>query len=90
MTHPKRDKLTCNNKDTRWDRIRKRHCSYTSTNLKSDTVKKFIEIDYIGKHQQNMMNGEINIRTKLDPVLVMNLRHEMVRNNLYLICMYIF
>ncbi|KNC33839.1 hypothetical protein FF38_08988 [Lucilia cuprina] len=78
MTHPKREKSS-NNKDTRWDRIRKRHCSNISTNLKSDAVKKFIEIDYIGRHQQNIMKGDNSSQSNLDPVLVMNLRHEMFK-----------
>lgn len=78
MTHSKREKPLTNNKDTRWDRIRKRHCNNTATALKSEAVKRFIEIDYIGKHQQNILNGDIGMENKLDPVLVMDLRHEMV------------
>lgn len=78
MTHIKRNKITSHNKDTRWDRIRKRHGSGNSANLKCETVKRFIEIDYVGKNQQNLMNGAIKPENKLDPVLVMDLRHEMV------------
>lgn len=77
MTQPKREKIL-SHKETRWDRIRKRNCTNNSTNLKSDAVKKFIEIDYIGKHQQNLLNGDNALETTLDPVLVMDLRHEMV------------
>ncbi|XP_061391261.1 calponin homology domain-containing protein DDB_G0272472 [Musca vetustissima] len=79
MTHIKRNKLTSNNKDTRWDRIRKRHGSANSANLKTETVKRFIEIDYVGKNQQNLMNGATRPENKLDPVLVMDLRHEMFK-----------
>ncbi|XP_073817031.1 uncharacterized protein [Musca autumnalis] len=79
MTHIKRNKLTSHNKDTRWDRIRKRHGSGNSANLKTETVKRFIEIDYVGKNQQNLMNGAIKLENKLDPVLVMDLRHEMFK-----------
>lgn len=79
MTHIKRDKIASHNKDTRWDRIRKRHGgSGNSANLKTETVKRFIEIDYVGKHQQNILNGAAKAQTVLDPVLVMDLRHQMV------------
>ncbi|XP_019894897.1 uncharacterized protein LOC101898802 isoform X2 [Musca domestica] len=79
MTHIKRNKITSHNKDTRWDRIRKRHGSGNSANLKCETVKRFIEIDYVGKNQQNLMNGAIKPENKLDPLLVMDLRHEMFK-----------
>ncbi|XP_075148695.1 uncharacterized protein LOC142222437 [Haematobia irritans] len=79
MTHIKREKASSQTKDTRWDRIRKRHGSGNSAKIKSETVKRFIEIDYIDKHQQNILNGEIKPETNLDPVMVMDMRHRMFK-----------
>lgn len=81
MTHIKRDKMCSNNKDTRWDRIRKRSGLTNNTvNLKTETVKRFIEIDYIGKHHKELLNGVTKPENNLDPAMVMDLRHKMVRN----------
>ncbi|XP_055375830.1 uncharacterized protein LOC129608371 [Condylostylus longicornis] len=63
-------------KETRWDRIRKRHMN--SLNVKTETVKKFIEIDYIGKKNMKLLNGDINPNHSINPALVMDLRHEMI------------
>lgn len=77
MTNTKRNKMPIP-KDTRWDRIRKKYTN--SVNFKSDTVKRIIEKDYIGKYQNNLLNGGVPTEVKLDPITVMNLRHEMVRD----------
>ncbi|XP_059218900.1 calponin homology domain-containing protein DDB_G0272472 [Stomoxys calcitrans] len=79
MTHIKREKNTSQNKDTRWDRIRKRHGSGNSAKIKSETVKRFIEIDYVDKHQREILNGDAKPETKLDPVMVMDMRHQMFK-----------
>lgn len=66
-------------KDTRWDRIRKKHSGSCVLALKSDAVRRFIEMDFIGKQQERLLNGEIDPKANLNPQLVMDLRHEMVR-----------
>ena len=71
----KTDKLK-NIKDTRWDRIRKRHTS--SLDVKTETVQRFIEMDFVDKKQIKLMNGDLNVNDTLNPTLVMDLRHEMV------------
>ncbi|XP_037904120.1 calponin homology domain-containing protein DDB_G0272472 [Hermetia illucens] len=71
------DKLR--SKDTRWDRIRKRHLN--SLSVKTETVKKFFAMDFIGRDQLKALSEDNSKKKVLDPVLVMNLRHEMVRTN---------
>lgn len=70
-------------KETRWDRIRKRHCSHPSnSNSKSELIKRLIEKDFIGQKRQNNMLNENLTFNLLNPALVMDIRHQMV-NNLY-------
>lgn len=64
------------NKETRWDRIRKRHMS--SVNVTTENVKKFFGMNFINEHQLRILNGESKRRFYLNPALVMNVRHEMV------------
>lgn len=63
-------------KDTRWDRIRKRHTN--TINVKTETVKKLFAIDFVGRKQLKTLNGDLLNDPVLDPVLVMDLRHEIV------------
>ncbi|XP_055919539.1 uncharacterized protein LOC129951428 [Eupeodes corollae] len=63
------------NKDTRWDRIRKKHTN--NLNMKSSLVKKFVEMDFVGRNNTKLLNGEIELKNNLNPHLVMDLRHEM-------------
>uniref|UniRef100_A0A1B0FR82 Sfi1 spindle body domain-containing protein n=2 Tax=Glossina morsitans morsitans TaxID=37546 RepID=A0A1B0FR82_GLOMM len=78
MSHVRREKPSTFAKETRWDRIRKRHHTNAIVQtLKTEAVKRFIEMDFIGKHQNRILNGIADDRS-LDPILVMNIRHEMV------------
>ncbi|XP_055858956.1 putative protein tag-278 [Episyrphus balteatus] len=63
------------NKDTRWDRIRKKHTN--NLNVKTSLVKKFVEMDFIGRNNTKLLNGEVDVKNNLNPLLVMDLRHEM-------------
>lgn len=75
--------VKCNrNKETRWDRIRKKHMN--SVNITTDNVKKFFEMSLISEHQLRILNGESKKRFYLNPALVMNIRHEMVGANINL------
>lgn len=64
------------NKETRWDRIRKKHMN--SVNVTTENVKKFFGMNFINEHQLRILNGESKRRFYLNPALVMNIRHEMV------------
>ncbi|EDW04581.1 GH24999 [Drosophila grimshawi] len=64
------------NKQTRWDRIRKRYLNANPLGLKTDAVRRFIELDYIGQRQSQMLiDGEQS--NKLNPSVVMDMRHQM-------------
>lgn len=62
-------------KETRWERIRKKHTKVTVT---TDAVKKFFNLNYVNNNQMKIMNGECVPQT-LDPALVMQMRHNDVR-----------
>ncbi|XP_058123883.1 uncharacterized protein LOC131281716 [Anopheles ziemanni] len=68
-------------KESRWDRIRRKHLN--NLTVTSKTVKKFINMDFIDESQLRMlMAGEgtgTGTKPILDPVLVMDIRHEMIR-----------
>lgn len=64
------------NKETRWDRIRKKHMN--SVNVTTENVKKFFGMNFINEHQLRILNGESKRRFYLNPALVMNIRHDMV------------
>ncbi|XP_030383502.1 calponin homology domain-containing protein DDB_G0272472 [Scaptodrosophila lebanonensis] len=65
-------------KDTRWDRIRKRHQNTNTLALKTDAVRRLIETDYIGKHNERLLiEGEPEPSKKLNPSVIMDIRHEM-------------
>lgn len=63
---------------TRWDRIRKRNTSKISYSLKTDIVRNFIEKDYINQNDESVLCGKSVPNKVLNPVLVMDIRHEMV------------
>uniref|UniRef100_A0A182W6R2 Uncharacterized protein n=1 Tax=Anopheles minimus TaxID=112268 RepID=A0A182W6R2_9DIPT len=68
-------------KETRWDRIRRKHLN--NLTVTSKTVKKFINMDFVDESQLRLlMAGESagsGTKPILDPVLVMDIRHEMIR-----------
>ncbi|XP_052867937.1 uncharacterized protein LOC128273904 [Anopheles cruzii] len=70
-------------KESRWDRIRRKHLNKLT--VTSKTVKKFINMDFIDESQLRMLMtagegpGGEGTKPILDPVLVMDIRHEMVR-----------
>ena len=70
-------------KDTRWDRIRKRNVmDVANTSLKSDAVRRLIETDFIGRHNQRMLLGDKE-GFQLSPSVVMDIRHEMVSKRFF-------
>ncbi|EDW11354.1 trichohyalin [Drosophila mojavensis] len=69
----RREKL---NKPTRWDRIRKRQLNANSLGLKTEAVRRFIEVDYVDRKQaQLLIDGQP--QKQLNPSVVMDMRHEM-------------
>uniref|UniRef100_A0A182JY96 Sfi1 spindle body domain-containing protein n=1 Tax=Anopheles christyi TaxID=43041 RepID=A0A182JY96_9DIPT len=72
-------------KESRWDRIRRKHLN--NLTVTSKTVKKFINMDFVDDSQLRLMmaaegagSGTTgNGKPMLDPVLVMDIRHEMIR-----------
>ncbi|KAH8419387.1 hypothetical protein KR222_010295 [Zaprionus bogoriensis] len=74
MSHQKRREKS--NKLTRWDRIRKRQVNPNPLGLKTDAVRRFIEVDYVDKRQsQLLIDGEPT--RQLNPSVIMDMRHEM-------------
>lgn len=59
-------------KESRWEMIRKKHIN--CINVTSQIVRKFLSMDYVD--EKRLMSG--GNRRRLDPVLVMDLRHDMV------------
>lgn len=59
-------------KDTRWEMIRKKHIN--CINVTSETVRKFLTMDFAD--EKRFFGGKS--RPRLDPVIVMDMRHEMV------------
>ncbi|KAL7741833.1 hypothetical protein ACLKA6_012056 [Drosophila palustris] len=74
MSHQKRREKA--NKLTRWDRIRKRQLNANPLSSKTDAVRRFIELDYVGKRQsQLLIDGQPT--KQLNPSVIMDMRHEM-------------
>lgn len=66
-------------KETRWNRIRKKHLN--NLTVTTNTVKKFINMNFVHENDIRMMSNPDGLRRQLlNPVVVMNLRHEMIRN----------
>ncbi|XP_063709053.1 calponin homology domain-containing protein DDB_G0272472 [Culicoides brevitarsis] len=81
-TNPTMDVLNSKkskHKETRWNRIRKKHLN--NLTVTTSTVKKFINMNFVHENEiQSMTNPDGLRRQLLNPVVVMNLRHEMIRN----------
>lgn len=60
-------------KDSRWDMIRKKHIN--CINVTTETVRKFLSMDFVD--EKSLLRGSGKKR-RLDPVIVMDLRHEMI------------
>ncbi|XP_035911244.1 probable DNA double-strand break repair Rad50 ATPase [Anopheles stephensi] len=75
-------------KESRWDRIRRKHLN--NLTVTSKTVKKFINMDFVDESQLRLlMAGESaggGAKPMLDPVLVMDIRHEMIRRKEDRVC----
>lgn len=63
-------------KESRWELIRKKHIN--CLNVTSETVRKFLNLDFVDESKM-VSNSSGKGRRRLDPVVVMDLRHEMVR-----------
>lgn len=59
-------------KESRWEIIRKKHIN--CINVTTETVRKFLTMNFVDEKQLL----PIKSRRRLDPVIVMDLRHEMV------------
>lgn len=65
------------NKPTRWDRIRKRQLNANGLGLKTEAVRRFIELDYVDQRQAKLLvDGQP--QNQLNPSVIMDMRHEMV------------
>lgn len=63
-------------KESRWEMIRKKHIN--CINVTSETVRKFLTLDFVDEKKLVTGSGSGKTRSRLDPVVVMDLRHEMV------------
>jgi hypothetical protein len=71
------NKISKHTKDTRWDKIRKKHLSHV--NLTTATVKKLFDMNFVDEKQLKLMAADpAKYKLLLDPVQVMNCRHQMV------------
>ncbi|XP_001869875.2 uncharacterized protein LOC6053860 [Culex quinquefasciatus] len=64
-------------KENRWDRIRRKHLN--NITVTSKTVKRFFNMDFVDEGQLRMLNGAGEQKQTLNPVLVMDIRHEMIK-----------
>ncbi|XP_053692647.1 calponin homology domain-containing protein DDB_G0272472 [Sabethes cyaneus] len=65
-------------KENRWDRIRRKHLN--NITVTSKTVKRFFNMDFIDESQLKILNGDGRPpKAGLNPVLVMDIRHEMIK-----------
>ncbi|XP_017075583.2 calponin homology domain-containing protein DDB_G0272472 isoform X2 [Drosophila eugracilis] len=68
-------------KESRWDRIRKRHQQVNALGLKTDAVRRLIGADYIGRRQEKLLiEGEDT--KQLNPSVIMDMRHKMIPHKL--------
>lgn len=72
----KKAKTSGESKETRWERISKKQLS--SVQVTTEHVKKFFGMEFINEHQLRTMNGEPMRQYAINPMLVMDLRHEVV------------
>lgn len=63
-------------KETRWERISKKQLS--SVQVTTENVKKFFGMEFINEHQLRTLNGEPMRQYAINPMLVMDMRHEVV------------
>lgn len=63
-------------KETRWERISKKQLN--SVQVTTENVKKFFGMEFINEHQLRSLNGEPIRQYAINPMLVMDLRHEVV------------
>lgn len=76
----KKIKTPDESKETRWERISKKQLS--SVQVTTENVKKFFGMEFINKNQLRTLNGEPNQQYAINPMLVMDLRHEVVSRSL--------
>ncbi|KAH8413491.1 hypothetical protein KR009_011764 [Drosophila setifemur] len=65
------------NKDSRWDRIRKRHLQANPLGLKTDAVRRLIEVDYVGKREERRLIDGAS--SQMNPSEIMDMRHKMFK-----------
>lgn len=66
-------------KSNKWDRIKRKYSS--NVNLNSETVKKFLQTEFISDQSMKLMKGDsksLDSLNALNPAIVMDLRHELV------------
>lgn len=78
--------LKCSkNKESRWDRIQKKHINSISPILESSssTVDKLFNMNFVSNNEMKRMSSSsadcIYSTSIIDPALIMQLRHESVR-----------
>ncbi|XP_055543919.1 calponin homology domain-containing protein DDB_G0272472 [Wyeomyia smithii] len=65
-------------KENRWDRIRRKHLN--NITVTSKTVKRFFNMNFVDENQMKILSGDGRTqKTALNPVLVMDIRHEMIK-----------
>ncbi|XP_055643006.1 calponin homology domain-containing protein DDB_G0272472 [Toxorhynchites rutilus septentrionalis] len=64
-------------KENRWDRIRRKHLN--SITVTSKTVKRFFNMDFVDEAQMRILSGNGCQKSTLNPMLVMDIRHEMIK-----------
>lgn len=69
-------------KESKWDKIRKKY-NNTSFNLTTETVKKFLDLNYIEKKDLHGLHHGSESRNLLDPITIMDLRHENVKRKIH-------
>ena len=65
-------------KETKWDRIRKKHLN--NVTVSSKMVKKLFNMNFVDDDQMKLLNGVGPEKNRLNPILVMDVRHEMVKS----------
>ncbi|XP_054744985.1 uncharacterized protein LOC129249291 isoform X1 [Anastrepha obliqua] len=76
---PRRKEKSSSQKISRWDRIRKRNVTKYSFSINSDIVENLFGKEYINQSHELALCGKCEPNKILDPLLVMDMRHEMFR-----------
>lgn len=70
-------KKSVETKETRWDRISKKHINSVQQ-ATTDDVQKLFGMEFINDSQLRCMNGDPIKRLQINPMILMDLRHDVV------------